>query len=276
MEAYDWRWRSAASWPTPIPLPPQPQSDLAASYNNIGLLLNATGKPDDALEALESSIKIWQKLVDANPTNTQFQSDLAAGQNNIGLLLRGHRKPAEALKAHESALAIQQKLADANPTVIQFQSELATSSRQHRQSCSARPKVNSAKAIGARTSRRWRFREKVADANPKATMFQADLASSHNAIGTLLRDTGKPDEALRAIRVGVWCIRQKLAGRQSHRYRVSGRPGGQPHQHRHPIESHRQASRGIEGHESGPHDPTRNWRRTIPSRPNSRAISAEL
>ena len=37
------------------------QSDLASSHNNIGILLNATGKPAEALKAYEAALAIRRK-----------------------------------------------------------------------------------------------------------------------------------------------------------------------------------------------------------------------
>ena len=74
------------------------QSDLATTYNNIGLLpLHAKGKPAEALESHCSALAIRRKLVDANPADTQSSSNLAGIHYNIGLLLDATGKPAEAL-----------------------------------------------------------------------------------------------------------------------------------------------------------------------------------
>jgi tetratricopeptide (TPR) repeat protein len=52
--------------------------------------------------------------------------------------------------------------------------------------------------------------QKLADANPAVTQFQSDLALSHNSIGDVLWQTGKPEEALASERqaLAIW---QKLA-----------------------------------------------------------------
>ena len=43
------------------------------------------------------------------------------------------------------------------------------------------------------------IRQKLADDNPTDTKFQSGLAKIHNNIGNLLRDTGKPAEALKVV-----------------------------------------------------------------------------
>ena len=54
------------------------------------------------------------------------------------------------------------------------------------------------------------FRLKLADDNPGVTSFRSDLAASHNALGNLLADTGRPVEAEAEYRKSL-AIRQKLA-----------------------------------------------------------------
>ena len=66
--------------------------------------------------------------------------------------------------------------------------------------------------------------------NPTVTEFQSDLATSHNNIGNLLRDTGKPAEALAATS-GAVDPRAAGAG-EPHGHRVPEPPGPEPQQHR--------------------------------------------
>ena len=43
--------------------------------------------------------------------------------------------------------------------------------------------------------RRLAIQERLAQENPTVTEYQSDLAGSHNNIGNLYADTGKPAEA---------------------------------------------------------------------------------
>ena len=183
------------------------QSDLANSHNSIGILLEATGKPAEAMEAHQSALAIRRKLADANPSVSEFQSDLALSHNNIGILLKKTGKPAEALKAYEASLAIGQKLADANPTVNEFQGYLAYSHNNLGILLSDTGKPTEAlKAYESALA----IQQKLADANPSVTLFQSDLAASHNNIGNLLNATGRPAEALTCHELAL-AIRRKLA-----------------------------------------------------------------
>ena len=54
------------------------------------------------------------------------------------------------------------------------------------------------------------IRQRLADANPTVTTFQADLAVSHNNIGNLQVKTGHPDDAMWSFTRSL-AIRQRLA-----------------------------------------------------------------
>ena len=61
-----------------------------------------------------------------------------------------------------------------------------------------------------RTHGRLEIRQRLADANPTVTTFQADLAVSHNNIGNLQVKTGHPDDAMWSFTRSL-AIRQRLA-----------------------------------------------------------------
>ncbi len=58
-----------------------------------------------ALPAYGKALAVRQKLVDANPTVTEFRQALAANHNNPGFLLAQTGDPAGALTAYGKALA---------------------------------------------------------------------------------------------------------------------------------------------------------------------------
>ena len=79
------------------------------------------------------------------------------------------------------------------------------------------------------------IRQKLADANPTVTEFQSDLATSHNNIGNLLSDTGKPAEALKAYESAL-AIRRKLADANPTVTQFQSDLATQLQQHRHPAQ----------------------------------------
>ncbi len=52
------------------------RQQLAQSHNNLGDWLAGTGKPAETLAAYRKSLAIYQKLVDADPANTDVQNGL--------------------------------------------------------------------------------------------------------------------------------------------------------------------------------------------------------
>ena len=183
------------------------QSRLAAVENNIGVLLNDIGKPEEALQAHRLGLTAWRKLADANPTVTEFQSGLATSDSNISVVLRAIGKPIEALQAQEAALKIRKKLAEANPASTSFQSELAAS---HNNACVLLSDVGKlVEALQAQEAA-LAIQSTLAEANPTSNSAQSDRAASYNNIGVLLNATGKPVEALKAYEAAL-AIHAKLA-----------------------------------------------------------------
>ncbi len=188
--------------------PEQVQAVLGKAHVRIGRLLGENmGKQDEALESLEKSLSIRQKLADANPSVTEYQSDLTATLNQIGVALASQDKPAEALKWYEKARAIGQKLADTNPLVTEFQSNLAFI--WNNVGIALEKMGKPAEALAA-YDRAQAITQKLVVANPSITEFQRVLAMSEGYIGDLLTRMGKRSSALEAYeRVRV--ILQKLA-----------------------------------------------------------------
>ena len=91
------------------------QADLATTYNNIANILEASGKPREALESYEHARAIWNKLVDSGPNDARFQGGLAMTLSNMANTLGATGKPKEALAMHHASRAIRQKLSLANP-----------------------------------------------------------------------------------------------------------------------------------------------------------------
>jgi tetratricopeptide (TPR) repeat protein len=152
-------------------------------------------------------VAILQKLVDDNPTVSQYQNALALSRSGIGFVLMQIGKPAESLKSYASARAIQRTLADLHPTVTEYQSNLATSEgaigsvlSETGKKTEARKAYESALAI----------LQKLAEAHPTIIEYQSGLAQSQLDIGRVLWDAGKPAEALAAGESAV-AIRRKLA-----------------------------------------------------------------
>ena len=83
------------------------------SLNNLGILLSALGRCEDALKPSEDASDLCRKLAASNPQ--AFLPNLVASLNNLGILLSALGRREEALAPSEEAVAICRKLAVSNP-----------------------------------------------------------------------------------------------------------------------------------------------------------------
>ena len=163
------------------------QQDLAASHNNIAVLLSATGDPTGALAAYGRALPIQQKLAEANPSVTRFQEVLAILHYNTGVLLFATGDPAGARASYERRITMFQELADANPKVTELQQYLALTLNDIGLVLAATGDPSGAVASH---SRALTIRQKLAVANPKSPDYRNDVASCHSNTADVLRRLG--------------------------------------------------------------------------------------
>jgi len=183
------------------------QQGLATIENCRGIMLRATGHPDQALESYAKALAIRERLTRENPSDTGLERGLANSRNSIGLLQSHTGHPDQALESHGKALAIFERLARDNPGVTDFQSDVAMSQNnigtlQHATGHPDQALESYGKALA--------ILERLARDNPSVTEFQSDLAAIHLNIGNLQRATGHPDQALESNGKAL-AIRERLA-----------------------------------------------------------------
>ena len=102
------------------------RTSLAASHNNLGLLLAQTGRLAEGEAEQRKALAIRQALADRNPAVSLFREHVAASHFNLGMLLLGTGRPSEA-EAERAARPwlYTQRLADDNPAVSGYRSTLA-------------------------------------------------------------------------------------------------------------------------------------------------------
>jgi tetratricopeptide (TPR) repeat protein/predicted Ser/Thr protein kinase len=186
---------------------PESVARLAEASFDLGKLTNEIGDKEDALSAFRESRASFQRLADANPTNTAFQSDLATNLDHLGNLLGETGKRTEAMSILESSLLIRQKLVAAEPRTTGFQRKLAAT--HHTLGNLLHATGKSTEAIEA-FERSLAILRKLAEAQPADTEVQSAIGTGHNNIGIMLHVTGKPADAIKAHELAL-AIRQKLA-----------------------------------------------------------------
>ncbi len=180
----------------------EPEGDrpaLAEALHQLGNMLSALGRREEALDATAEVVEIYRQLAEDRPD--AFLPDLAGSLNNLGAMFSalGHRD--EALEATAQAVEIYRQLAKDRPDA--FLPDLA----------------GSLSNLGIRLSNLGR-REEALDAASEAVQiyrrlvkdrpgaFLPDLARSLSNLGADLSDLGRREEALDASSEAVQLYRR--------------------------------------------------------------------
>ncbi len=95
------------------------QCELAARpvgrQNEIGDVLSAQGRLDEALSAYRAALAIRERLAAADQSNAVWHHHLSVSQERIGDVLSAQGRLDEALTAYRAGLAITVRLAAADP-----------------------------------------------------------------------------------------------------------------------------------------------------------------
>jgi tetratricopeptide (TPR) repeat protein len=100
------------------------QRDLAWGYEKFGVVLEAEGKLQEALDAYRQGIDTAKQLAEQDESNSDWQRDLLSYER-FGDALDGQGKPSDALDAYQKSLSIRKTLAEKDQPNIARQSELA-------------------------------------------------------------------------------------------------------------------------------------------------------
>ena len=176
------------------------KADVGRSLTAVALLLEATGKTEEALAAYRRSEALLASLAGSDP------AALASCRSSMGYLLSTTGKTVDALAAYKLARAVQEELADAPGAPNDARPNLVSTIRLMAMllAKTGRPSEAEAEYRKALT-----LRQRLADDNPAITKFQFGLGQMHADFGVLLSQTGKPDEAEAEYRTAI-VIHQKL------------------------------------------------------------------
>jgi serine/threonine-protein kinase len=209
------------------------QSELAATYYRVAFITAIVGSADDALTAHRQSLALYESLVRSHPSNIRFQIDLAIVCNDLGNLQKGLGRADEALRTHQRGLALRDRLARAHPEGIRFQNELAKSYAnigsllpilgRHDEALHYYEKARAINEVlvAARPAAIIEFPSDLGVHNNSLTDIQEDLARNYTAIGYLLSEMNRHEEASRsygkavAILEPLIALQPDVAGRQA-------------------------------------------------------------
>jgi serine/threonine-protein kinase len=183
------------------------RTDLIAASGNLALLLNESGRPQDAAEEFGKAVQLIEQAPPAAQKNDLFLSGAANVYDNLGVLDMAQHRPEESEASAKKGLALRERLAALHPDREDYQSSLLksdanlatlydTTGRERE----ALPHLERAAAIGAT----------LYAAHPENTDFANDLGTIYNNLGGTYTLTGRMEDALRAHQRAL-AIRETLA-----------------------------------------------------------------
>ena len=100
------------------------QSDLAASFNNLGAIHARMSRWGDAETCFRDAITIQERLTKIAPHMNSYLRDLAGSYNNLGMTQTNAKNFAAAEQSYGQALELQQELIVGNPQDLNLRSSL--------------------------------------------------------------------------------------------------------------------------------------------------------
>jgi hypothetical protein len=175
------------------------QGDQARSYASLG----------DARRDYEEAHRLAQRVINGDPSNTEWQRDLSVSHNKIGDVLVAHGDGSGALAAYRKSLEIAEALVGREPANTEWQRDLSVS---HDGIGGVLVAQGDGPGAMAAYRKSLEIREALAGRDPANTGWQRDLSLSHNRIGDVLVTQGDGPEALAAYRKSLE-IGEALVGR---------------------------------------------------------------
>jgi tetratricopeptide (TPR) repeat protein len=105
--------------------PPLAREHRAYSRRNLGQVLAASGKPEEAANAFRESLDLWTELAVANPQHAGYRHEGAYDHTLLGDVLQQTGRATDAEKAYRDGLDTWQKLAEQFPTSAEYRWALA-------------------------------------------------------------------------------------------------------------------------------------------------------
>jgi eukaryotic-like serine/threonine-protein kinase len=165
--------------------------DVARGQDNLGVLLAAVGRGEDAQHAFQQACDLLQQLKQEYPAVPDYRQELAVSFNHLGNLWRDTR-PKESEKAYRDSLALRKSLADDFPTVPLYRQELAASYHSLGFALQAAGRQDDAEEAYGQAVR---ILEKLVRDYPNTPDYPYQLAGSYNNHGVLLQTTNRLTDA---------------------------------------------------------------------------------
>jgi eukaryotic-like serine/threonine-protein kinase len=159
---------------------PESQADLALTYSKIGKLYAEIGSSTAAIDADKQGIELYQRLVAADPRETDYRRRLGVCQNNLALMFARVGRTAEAQQAFQEAIRLQEGALDKAADTDQCLTDLASA-------CSSlgllQKKLGDTKRAADSLDRAIGLQEKLLNTEPDDPERLRKLADSLNILG---------------------------------------------------------------------------------------------
>ena len=158
------------------------------------------GNLDEARRSYQDSFDIRKRLVDDNPSNTEYQHDLSVSYGNLGdVRVREGNRP-EGRKAYRHSFDILKRLLDGDPDNVEYQRDRAKSYERLGDVL-----VQEHNLVEARNADEdsLDIRKSLAVATPTDANYQHDLAITYGNLGDVpAEDNGSRQRSLNELRQG--------------------------------------------------------------------------
>jgi serine/threonine protein kinase/tetratricopeptide (TPR) repeat protein len=171
------------------------QSDVALTYNNLGVVQSRGKQYAEAAASYGKAIEIRRGLVRKAPSQTSYQSDLAVSYNNLGLAQTRLGRESDAELSFLKALELLEVLVGQSPGDVVLQSSLGGI---YNNLARVQEELDRPADALASCRKAVEHQKAAVAAAPNVSQYREFLGKHYSNYGRILRESGRPDEAARA------------------------------------------------------------------------------
>jgi eukaryotic-like serine/threonine-protein kinase len=180
---------------------PALRADLALTYSKIGVLNTAIGSNDEAIEAHQNAIRLFEELAAGNPHEPDYRRRLAICQNNLALALNRSGRIDAARQAYRYAIRLQEKLVEDSGERPQYLTDLALANSNFGLLQSETGEQANAEFLFREAIR---LQERLLKIEPREPELLRNLAASLNNLSALCV-AARPDRAAELYEKALAC-----------------------------------------------------------------------
>jgi tetratricopeptide (TPR) repeat protein len=181
------------------------QEQQGTVLSNLGDVLLAQGKPQEALAAYQQDLAISQRLAGQNTSDSASQRELSVSYNKVGNALVVQGKPQEALAAYQQSVAILRRLVEQDQSNAGWRRDLSVSYDNVGDALVAQGKLTEGLDAYRQS---LKIRQTLAQHDKLDPRAQRDLSISYGNVGDVLAAQGKRPDAGDAYQRSLAILKQ--------------------------------------------------------------------